>query len=221
MWARAASTSAGVTALAVSSSSVVSRESMSTPKVRIHCDGSATPHVCPMPRPPNAPHGAHVQPVDHRAGAAVRPDPLDRARVVVAPVDEAVGDADLLEAAVHHQPADGPPPLRARVRPQHDPLAGRGEVAQRGHQVRRPHPRPGEEDDRVQVIHLLELVQARLRLGLGGQDDVVLDQLDVGCAQGRFRLRDQGVVDERCPHRIEQPVLVDAEDDEGDFGISA
>ena len=55
MWARAVSTSAGVTALAVSSSSVVSRESMSTPKVRIHCDGSATPHVCPMPRPPNAP----------------------------------------------------------------------------------------------------------------------------------------------------------------------
>ena len=46
----------------------------------------------------------------------------------------------------------------------------------------------------------------------------MLDQLDVGRAQGRFGLRDQGVVDERCPHRIEQPILVDAEDDEGDFG---
>ena len=119
---------------------------------------------------------------------------------------------------MHHQPADRPPPLRARIRPQHDPLAGRGEVAQRGDQVRGPHPRAGEEDDRVQVIHLLELVQARLRLGLGGEDDVVLDQLDVGRAQGRFGLGDQRVVDEGCPHRVEQPILVDAEDDEGDFG---
>ena len=46
----------------------------------------------------------------------------------------------------------------------------------------------------------------------------MLDQLDVGRGEGRFGLRDQRVVDERGPHRIEQPILVDAEDDEGDFG---
>ena len=28
---------------------------MSTPNMLIHCDGSATPQVWPMPRPPNVP----------------------------------------------------------------------------------------------------------------------------------------------------------------------
>ena len=36
-------------------SSVVSRESISIPNIFIHCEGSAAPQVCPIPRPPNVP----------------------------------------------------------------------------------------------------------------------------------------------------------------------
>src|SRR5258708_24390013 len=42
-------------ACVVRMSSVVSRESISTPNNRIHCEGSATPQVCPMPLPPKVP----------------------------------------------------------------------------------------------------------------------------------------------------------------------
>jgi len=50
-----AASSPGSICWAVRISSVVSRESISTPKTFIHWLGSATPQVWPMPRPPNVP----------------------------------------------------------------------------------------------------------------------------------------------------------------------
>ena len=59
------------TASAARMSSVVSRESMSTPKTFIHWAGSATPQVCPMPRPPKAPRVAPLSMVLTRAARQV------------------------------------------------------------------------------------------------------------------------------------------------------
>ena len=53
--------SAGETRSAARISSVVSRESMSTPNILIHCEGSAAPQVWPMPRPPKVPMDREVQ----------------------------------------------------------------------------------------------------------------------------------------------------------------
>ena len=64
-------------------------------------DAARLPHAAAAERA----DGAHVQPVDHRAGPAVRRS-AQSPRIVVAPVDEAVGDADLLRPR-RHQPPTG------------------------------------------------------------------------------------------------------------------
>ena len=94
------------------------------------------------------------------AGPAVGDDAVDLFGVVVAAVDEPVLDADLLERAVQDQAADRPPALRTGMGPEHDALAGERKVAERADQVSGPDPRPGEQDQGIHVVHLLELGKA-------------------------------------------------------------
>jgi hypothetical protein len=97
-------------------------------------------------------HGRHVQGILKMSGSRVADDLTNRFRVAGFTIDKLVGNANFQQTAMHDESADGPPALRARMRPEQHGFAAGRVIANGSDQMRGPDPGAGEKDDHVDML---------------------------------------------------------------------
>ena len=153
------------------------------------------------------------------AGPAIGNDAADLLGIIIAPVHKTVFEADLFQSALQHQTTNRPPTLRTGVGPDDDALTGEGKIAEGADHMGCPNPGTREQDDGVQIVHLLKHGKAFLGFLFGGQYDVVLHQFETCFSEPIFRIGDELIVYEWRAHRIHQPIFVYSIDDESNLWL--
>src|SRR5580692_6032627 len=131
-----------------------------------------------------------------------------------------VRDADFKQTSMQHQSANRPPALRAWMRPQKQAFAAGTVVANGAHQMRRPNPGSGKQDDRIDSIVAFHLLECGPGFFFAGNDDTMLNNLQTCRNQRTLGAPNQCLINEWRAHWVLQTIFMNSKNYESDCGLN-